>query len=944
METPEPAKAAGSSAPSTARSAASGSAPPSARSAAAESVAQSIGDEQPKSTGKQRITTNVALHELLTLEEDKRAGYIVPVDTARDDELLDATFSTDPTVHREAALHLARVGRYSAAKNFLLLAQMHDPPSFEADKVCETAVNATRNKAARRFNGAGNTWADFASDDRDRVRIAHRLLVVKDRPAHEQDVWLKMLVRSPDFFGGETSQLTLAFVELIRAAHINHDRFVPPAKVLAYDEKSSAWLQAVLLEPDEGGNRRIGAPKAKTVLLNAKREAAKKAPEGSTPRSSAYDSEDEEEEEKASVSSFDRLFKSSTAASSIANGTNPLLRKADDGPPPMYVRFKATADLPQRTMWLKRSLIVRDVGRATPTAYLPGVMLLEAAAVGAAGFVEALLEANVSIHEVDSEATSALLHAAFNCATDGHRAVCQMLVEHGADPDSRNMNNVCAWECTLMRSDRELRRIFRPSDSDKDCTPKATATTELHRAIFAGNEELALSSLDRASGRLENGITPLMGAARMGQLKVVQQLLERGFRPEQKSTCGCTATNLAAEEGHVTVLRSLLASRCKPDLLFAPDASGMTPLMRATENRHLDTMELLLDEGRDDEANRSNHKGWTPLMLACCNGLEDGVKMLLEHNANSEAGRQVGTLKSASGAVEPKFYTALCYAASLGHAKCITALLKDDQVSLEEQRGSTALELATRYEHWECVDALRGLVVEKKKEAAPPQEAEVQTQLKNKIHRDLTRVMDMFKAADVNNDHSLSIEEFQEAVAKAGISASEAELRDFFSSMDMDHSSSIDFNELNKVLRKEAKEDNNKPAPPVREKRQVVKRVKAAAAVEEEAPAYAHAEMSVVDPNDLKAMQEELAAMQAELQKLRVDKRRTKSELTLALEAAALEAKQPWAYSPSGRWRPGLWSGAQDRNTPISRRLGEPAKSIALVDLLPLGTSSLYSA
>ena len=31
---------------------------------------------------------------------------------------------------------------------------------------------------------------------------------------------------------------------------------------------------------------------------------------------------------------------------------------------------------------------------------------------------------------------------------------------------------------------------------------------------------------------------------------------------------------------------------------------------------------------------------------------------------------------------------------------------------------------------------------------------------------------------------------------------------------------------------------------------------------------------------------EQLAAMQAELQKLRVDKRRTRSELTLALEAA----------------------------------------------------------
>ena len=40
--------------------------------------------------------------------------------------------------------------------------------------------------------------------------------------------------------------------------------------------------------------------------------------------------------------------------------------------------------------------------------------------------------------------------------------------------------------------------------------------------------------------------------------------------------------------------------------------------------------------------------------------------------------------------------------------------------------------------------------------------------------------------------------------------------------------------------------------------------------------------------------------------------------------------KLPWAFSPSGRWRPGLWQGALDRSQPCHH--GEPAHSIAFVE------------
>ena len=42
-----------------------------------------------------------------------------------------------------------------------------------------------------------------------------------------------------------------------------------------------------------------------------------------------------------------------------------------------------------------------------------------------------------------------------------------------------------------------------------------------------------------------------------------------------------------------------------------------------------------------------------------------------------------------------------------------------------------------------------------------------------------------------------------------------------------------------------------------------------------------------------------------------------------------LHEKPPWAFSPSGKWRPGLWSGNLDRSKPVHH--GEEPQSIAFI-------------
>ena len=52
-------------------------------------------------------------------------------------------------------------------------------------------------------------------------------------------------------------------------------------------------------------------------------------------------------------------------------------------------------------------------------------------------------------------------------------------------------------------------------------------------------------------------------------------------------------------------------------------------------------------------------------------------------------------------------------------------------------------------------------------------------------------------------------------------------------------------------------------------------------------------------------------------------------------------AKPPWAFSPSGKWRPGLWMGPNDRSEAVSMQKGEPAHSVSFIERHQLGVSLL---
>ena len=183
----------------------------------------------------------------------------------------------------------------------------------------------------------------------------------------------------------------------------------------------------------------------------------------------------------------------------------------------------------------------------------------------------------------------------------GHILVVRFLLEHGADVDSRDSENV----------------------------------TPLHLASTLGHLDIVKLLFGYGAGinsRGNDGWTPLHCASHMGRLEVSQALFERGADINSLDNEGCTPLHWAASEGHLEVTRALLKYGADPN---SRDANNKVPLHRASSNGHLDVVNLLLDHGSNVNAPESD--GCTPLHCASQGGKLEVCQSLLERGADVDA-------------------------------------------------------------------------------------------------------------------------------------------------------------------------------------------------------------------------------------------------------------------------------------------------------------------
>lgn len=210
----------------------------------------------------------------------------------------------------------------------------------------------------------------------------------------------------------------------------------------------------------------------------------------------------------------------------------------------------------------------------------------------------------------------------------GHAAVAKLLVNQGADLESR--------------------------DPEHGGTPLSWASEKGHEVLV----KLLLENGAKIEFKNIDTRTPLSLAAANGHERVVKMLLENGAEIESKDDKGVTPLSLAAAKGHQTVVKLLLKNSAN---LGSKDQSGRTPLLEAAANGHGEVAKVLLETGAD-LGSKDTHDP-NPLIYAAARGHVTVVALLLENGADLDTKDELGR-------------TPLFYAAAGRHELVARFLLK----------------------------------------------------------------------------------------------------------------------------------------------------------------------------------------------------------------------------------------------------------------------------
>ncbi len=311
------------------------------------------------------------------------------------------------------------------------------------------------------------------------------------------------------------------------------------------------------------------------------------------------------------------------------------------------------------------------------------VPLYYASLCGFRGLVEHLTTADSSQINIRGGSHTTPLHAA---SVKGHLEVASLLLESGADPNSRDyvgrvpLHRVSqGGQLIKVELSLEIARLLvncgakaNVTDDDQGDTPVHAAArsgyrdvvellvgsgsriwqllvgsgtsldvrnkiqeTPLHVACANGMLNVSRFLIDRGSdvnSRDDEGFIPLHTASRFGHVEAARLLLDCGSDVNACEAKSCTPLHFASRFGYLDLARLLIDRGAD---VHTQQADGWTPLHHASRYGYLDLAWLLMDRGAD--VHTLNADGWTPMHLASANGHFDIVKLLVEHGAHVDS-------------------------------------------------------------------------------------------------------------------------------------------------------------------------------------------------------------------------------------------------------------------------------------------------------------------
>jgi len=130
--------------------------------------------------------------------------------------------------------------------------------------------------------------------------------------------------------------------------------------------------------------------------------------------------------------------------------------------------------------------------------------------------------------------------------------------------------------------------------------------------------------------KIEESPLTLHEAAKMGDLKAVQEFLGRKKPLDSQDHKGITALGYAIGANRIAVVKLLLDNRANP---FAVDSSGNSGLHYAAGYGRKELCEYLLKVGTS--VTQTNSQGQTPLAVATQNKQVDTIAVLKSHGAQA---------------------------------------------------------------------------------------------------------------------------------------------------------------------------------------------------------------------------------------------------------------------------------------------------------------------
>ena len=229
-----------------------------------------------------------------------------------------------------------------------------------------------------------------------------------------------------------------------------------------------------------------------------------------------------------------------------------------------------------------------------------------------------LLEHGADTETRDGEDWSALELA----SAWGHAEVVQLLLEHGADVDSVRKNNTTALHVASTNGQLAASRVLLEHGADANAK-RVDKVTPLHCASDEGVTRVLLEHGADANAKCTDEVTPLHGAFDEG---IALVLIKYGADTNARDGDNRTPLHSAAERGRTEVTRVLLENGSDPN---ARDSQNRTPLHLASMEGCFDVVWLLLQQEIDIHAR--DNMGETPFQGASRNGHHDVMQLLLEH-------------------------------------------------------------------------------------------------------------------------------------------------------------------------------------------------------------------------------------------------------------------------------------------------------------------------